>query len=138
MANEIAELRSDLGNIPKELRRQLRPGLRAAGLVVADDARRRASWSTRIPRAIRVSVTFSGRRPGVAVVVNNTKAPHGRPFEHGGRPGHFRHPTHGHRDRWVGQQARPFLYPALVAKGAEAAGQIADVVDRVTREAGFR
>lgn len=136
MADEIEHLIRDLGKIPKELKRELRPGLRAAGRVVADDAKVRASWSNRIPGATRVSVTFSGKRPGVSVVVNKQKAPDARPFEHGGRDGTFRHPVFG-RDVWVSQKARPFLAPALTAKGDEAAGQITDVVDRVTREAGF-
>lgn len=135
MANEVEELIKELGKIPKDLRTALRPGLREAGQEVAEDARRRASWSTRIPRAIRVSTTFSGRTPGVSVVVNKNKAPHGRPFEHGGGPGEFRHPVFGNRQVWVSQKARPFLYPALVAKGDEAAKKIADVVDVVVRKA---
>lgn len=136
MADEIEHLIRDLGKIPQDLKRELRPGLRAAGRVVADEAKVRASWSTRIPGATRVSVTFSGKRPGVSVVVNKTKAPDARPFEHGGRTGIFRHPVFGNRDVWVSQKARPFLAPALEAKGDEAAGQITDVVDRVTRDTG--
>lgn len=138
MANEVEELVKELRKVPQELKRELRPGLRAAGRVVADDAKRRASWSSRIPRAIRVSTTFGKRNAGVSVVVNKNKAPHARPFEHGGRSGKFRHPRWGDREHWYSQTARPFLYPALLAKGDEAAEQIADVVDRVTREAGFR
>jgi len=137
MANEIEEFIREFGKMPKELRSQLRPGLRKAGKVVADDVKLRSGWSARIPRATRVSVTFSGRRPGVSVVVNKNKAPNARPLEHQGRTGTFRHPVFG-KDIWVAQRARPFLYPALRAKGGAAAAEIADVVDRVTREAGFR
>lgn len=135
MANEVEDLKKELGNIPKDLRRALRPGLRLAGNVVAEDAKRRASWSARIPRATRVSVTFSGRTPGVSVVVNRNRAPHARPFEHGGGEGTFRHPVYGRRGVWVSQVARPFLAPALTAKGDEAAKKIADVVDVVVRQA---
>jgi HK97 gp10 family phage protein len=137
MANEIEALIKDLGKVPKDLKRQLRPGLRAAGNIVADDAKRRAAWSTRIPRAIRVSITFSGSRPGVAVVVNQRKAPHARVYENAGQEGTFRHPVFG-RDVWVTQKARPFLFPALSANVRESLAEIGDVVDRVTREAGFR
>lgn len=135
MANDVETFVRRFGKVPKELKRELRPGLRAAGKVVADDAKARASWSTKIPRAIKVSVTFAGSRQGVSVIVNKNKAPSGRPFEHGGRDGTFRHPVFGNREVWVSQKARPFLAPALQAKGDEAAKQIEQVVDRVTREA---
>lgn len=138
MADEVRRLIDDIGKIPKELRIQLRPGLRKVGQIVRDDARRNASWSKRIPPATRVSVGFTERNPGVAVQVNKNRAPHARPFEHGDRPGLFRHPVFGHRDRWVSQRARPFLARAAAANADEAERQIADVVDRVTREAGFR
>ncbi|MBX6382023.1 MAG: HK97 gp10 family phage protein [Microbispora sp.] len=137
MSDEVQRLMRDLGGIPQDLRRQLRPGLRGAGRIVADEAKRRASWSSRIPRATTVSVRFAGS-PGVRVIVNRRKAPHARPHEHGGRPGQFRHPLFGDRSRWYSQRARPFLAPALEAKGRAAEREISRVVDRVTRDAGFR
>jgi hypothetical protein len=137
MADEIERLIRDMGRIPKDLKKQLRPRLRIAGRVVADDAKLRASWSTRIPRAIRVSTSFTGRRPGVSVIVNKNKAPHARPYEHGGEPGKFRHPRWGDRRHWFDQTARPFLAPALAAKQDEAGRLIADAVDETTRDAGF-
>lgn len=137
MSDEIRRLIRDLDGIPRDLRRQLRPGLRTAGRMVADQAKVNASWSTRIPGAIRVSVRFSGT-PGVSVIVDKRKAPHGRPHEHGGRPGTFRHPLFGDRSRWYSQRARPFLAPAAEAKSRAAAREIHRVVDRVTRDAGFR
>jgi hypothetical protein len=138
MADEIERLVKDMGGIPKDLRKKLRPGLRKAGRIVAEDAKLRSSWSTRIPRAIRVTTTFSGKNPGVRVQVNKKNAPHARPFEHGGGPGTFRHPVFGNRKIWVSQRARPFLAPALAAKNEEAGKKIAEVVDQVTRDAGFR
>lgn len=138
MADEIRRLIDDLGKIPKDLKIKLRPGLREAGQVVRDRARLNASWSRRIPAATRVSVGFSKRNPGVAVQVNRQRAPHARPFEHGGKEGTFRHRVFGHRDRWVEQKARPFLAKAAEEKAPEAERKIADVVDRVTRDAGFK
>lgn len=137
MADEVERLIRDLGKIPDDLKRKLRPELRAAGRIVADQAKINAAWSTRIPRAVKVSVSFTLRRPGVTVVVDKNKAPHARPYEHGGREGNFRHPVYGNRKAWVAQKARPFLAPALAAKNEEAGRQIADVVDKVTRDAGF-
>lgn len=137
MADEIERLIHDMGRIPDDLRKKLRKPLREAGRIVADDAKLRSSFSTRIPRAIRVSTSFTARRPGVSVVVDRKKAPHGRPYEHGGNPGTFRHPVFGNREVWVPQAARPFLEPALEAKGDEAGRRITDAVDEATRDAGF-
>lgn len=143
MADEIERLIHDMGRIPDDLKRKLRPKLRIAGRVVADDAKVRASWSTRIPSATKVSTSFTARRPGVSVVVDRKKAPHARPFEHGGEPGEFRHPvfktTTGIRKTpWVPQAARPFLSLALEAKGDTAGRLITEAVDETTRDAGFK
>jgi HK97 gp10 family phage protein len=138
MADEVEKLIRDLNGVPPDLKRKLRPKLRKAGEVVAEDARRRAAWSTRIPKATRVSTSFTLRRPGVSVVVDKKKAPHARPYEHGGQPGTFRHPRWGDRRHWFDQKARPFLAPALAAKNDEAGRLIAAAVDETTRDAGFR
>lgn len=137
MADEIERLIHDMGRIPDDLKRKLRPKLRVAGRVVADDAKVRASWSTRIPGATKVSTSFTARRPGVSVVVDRKKAPHARPFEHGGQPGEFRHPVFGNREVWEPQAARPFLEPALEAKGDAAGRLITEAVDETTRDADF-
>lgn len=131
--NDVERFVKHFGKVPQDVKREIRPALRAAGRIVADDAKRRAAWSTRIPKATRVSVALAQRRPGVSVVVNRKKAPHARPYEHGGRPGRFRHPVYGNRRVWVPQQARPFLEPALEARGDAAAAQIEQAVDRVLR-----
>ena len=138
MADEIRRLIDDLGKIPQDLKVKLRPELRAVGQIVRDQARFNASWSKKIPPATRVAVGFTKRNPGVSVQVNKNRAPNARPFEHGGEPGAFRHPVFGHRDRWVAQQARPFLYEALAQHASEAEQRIAAAVDKVTRDAGFR
>lgn len=143
MPDEVERLIRDLDGIPKDLKRKLRPKLREAGEIVAGQARVNASWSTRIPQATKVRTSFTLRNPGVSVVVDRKKAPHARPFEHGGEPGQFRHPvfqTFGGKRRtpWVPQPARPFLAPAAEAKGDEAARRVADAVDEATRDAGFK
>lgn len=137
MADEIRRLIDDMGKIPKDLKVKLRPELRAAGQIVRDRARFNAAWSKKIPPATRVSVGFTKRNPGVSVQVGKNRAPNARPFEHGGREGSFRHPVFGHRDRWVSQKARPFLYKAAAEEAPEAERRIAAAVDKVTRDAGF-
>lgn len=139
MADEMRQLINDIGKIPKDLKVRLRPGLREVGQIVRDQARFNAAWSRKIPAATRVSVGFTKRNPGVAVQVNKNRAPSARPFEHGGQEGDFRHPVFGHRDRpWQDQKARPFLAKALEEKAPEAERKIADVFDKVSRDAGFK
>lgn len=138
MADEIERLIRDLGGIPKEMRRMLRPGLRKAGGRVLTRARSNASWSTRIPGATRIAVKFAGREPGVSIVTNAKRAPHARPYEGITGEATFRHPVFGNREVWVTQRTRPFLAPAADTEGDAVEKDIADVVDTVVRFGGFR
>lgn len=137
-AVEIRKLIKDLGKIPTELRKELRPALKAAAEPIVTDARGRASWSKRIPGAIALSVRLSRRDPGVTIVVRQAKAPHGRPFEGITGAAGWEHPVFGHRDRTVNQVARPYLEPAVAASADEVLDAVAQTVDRVAREQGFR
>jgi hypothetical protein len=151
--SEIQRLIESFGKIPPDLRRELRPAVRQAAQVVMEDAQRRASWSSRIPGAMRVSVRLSGRGAGASVVVSAAKAPHGRPYEHLGQPGTFRHPVFWPRSRhmvfgverpgafkhgrWVSQAARPYLFPAAEARADAAAKEIDQAVQRVMLRHGW-
>jgi hypothetical protein len=137
-ADEIRKLVKDLGKIPPELRKALRPALKEAAEPIAADARGRASWSTRIPRAIGVSMHLSKRDPGVSLRVRRSVAPHGRAYEGITGASHFIHPVHGHRDREVAEETRPYLAPAVAAASDEVVDAVAQTVDRVAREQGFR
>jgi len=107
---------------------QLRVGLRAAGQLVADEAKARASWSTKIPGSVSVS-TYG---VGVKVKAGGPKAPMAKAFEHGGVAGTFNHPVYGNATGgkatgpWVKQNARPFLGPALAAKGQDVETAVID------------
>lgn len=139
MNEDARRLVADLRGIPPELRKQLRPRIRAAVQPVHADAQRRASaWSERIPGAITVSSRFSGRNAGVTLRVNSKRAPHGRTYEGITGAGQFRHPVFGNRDRWVSQRTKPFLYPAVRAAGPAIEKAVAGAVDSTVRRAGFR
>lgn len=113
---ELDRLIADLGKLPKELGRQLRPALRKAAQPILRDAKSRASWSSRIPGAISMKTSLSAKRPGVRLVTDSRAAPHARPYEFGsGRNRNLRHPVFGHRERWVEQSTRPFFFPAVEA-----------------------
>ena len=133
----IRALAKELDGIPKELRQKLRPALRAAAEPVVQDARSRASWSTRIPRAISMSVRFS-RDPGVLIRVRRSVAPHGRSYEGITGASDFVHPVFGHRDREVAEGTRPYLEPAVRAAADNVLATAAGVVEQVAREQGFR
>jgi hypothetical protein len=136
-ADAIRALRNEVGKIEPELRKALRPALKAAAEPIATDARGRASWSTRIPRAMSVGVRFS-RNPGVYIRVRRAVAPHGRPYEGIRGNASFRHPVFGHRDRWVSQATKSYLAPAGEAGMDGVLTAAAETVDEVARNLGFR
>ncbi len=134
----IRVLQRDLGKIEPELRKKLRPALKTAAEPIVADAKQRASWSARIPRAITLSIRFAKRDPGVSMRVRRTIAPHGRPYEGIRGNATFRHPVFGHRDRWVSQDTKPYLAPAAEAGMDGALAATVAAVDETAREHGFR
>ena len=127
----ITRLARELGNVPLALRRELRPQLRAAAVHIVDDMKDRASYSTRIPNAIGMSVSFSAKRGGITIKVNSKKAPHARVLERGNdgsRSNTFRHPLFGNTEVWVDQNTRPFFFPAIKAGRPELRKRISEAV----------
>lgn len=131
---QVRQAADDLRNMSTEVRRNLRPTLEQAARPIVTQAQANASWSTRIPGAIRLSTL----KRGVEIRVSSRKAPHARPYEgiRGNRS--FRHPVMGNRDVWVAQQTRPFLQPAARAHGRQATEKVAKMIDRAARNNGFR
>lgn len=154
---QMAKLAQDLYKMGPTGRRALTRRIREIGQPMAADARRRASWSKRIPGAISVrpvSYAASGR-VGVALRVSAAAAPHARPYEglgqgsggntayegwgmFGGSGGSFRHPVFGHRDRkWAIQGTRPYAWPAVNAAAASGREHIAAAYEEAARKHGF-
>lgn len=129
--NAVRRLIRDTGKVPQELRRRLRPEMRSLGQPLLADARSRASWSTRIPAALRLSTSFTMRHAGLSIVAKRSVAPHARAYE--GITGNhtFRHPVFGDRDTWVEQETRPFLAPAVDLH----ARRVVDGVNRAVTDA---
>lgn len=151
---EFGRLPTDLRSMRPKLRRQLRKQLREAAEPIAADARRRASWSTRIPGAIKVVPGVArGSQVVVRFRVSAAQAPHARPYEGlSGRGGtsFFRHPVFGGRawrqtrhgvmvsaDPWVSQQTRPFIEPALRAGRDKALRAVDAAIQQSARDSGF-
>lgn len=138
----LDELVADLAGMPTELRRQIRPALNRAVAPIQRDAQRRASWSRRIPGAIKVKTSFAQRSPGLRLFVDVAKAPHARPYEDASqRNKRLRHPVflrEGRREVWVEQDRRPFFFPAVQAGRAGVVQEVAGAVAATARSAGFR
>jgi hypothetical protein len=107
-----------LRSVPSEARSDVRKAVIAATREMRADMAARASWSSRIPRAITTRTSFA--RGSVELRVDARRAPHARPYEGiGTRGGTFRHPVFGsaYDDRngwtWVTQAARPFFFPTV-------------------------
>lgn len=125
---------ADLRAMSTEVRRGLRPTLQQAARPIVAQARANASWSTRIPGAIRLSVL----KRGVEIRVSRKKAPHARPYEGITGKSSFRHPLFGNREVWVEQHTRPFLEPAVKAHGAQVTEKVTRLIDKVARQHGYR
>lgn len=132
MTVEYASVRllaQQMHQVPMELRRELRPKLRAAGEQIRQEMQSTAAgFSTRIPGAIRMTTGFGSKTGGVRIFVDAGRAPHARPLENMGQAGTFRHPVFGDRDNWVEQQAHPFFFPVVKRSGEKVRSLVADAV----------
>ncbi|HEY9417673.1 MAG TPA: hypothetical protein VIQ30_23180 [Pseudonocardia sp.] len=142
-ADVIAE---DMRRLPDEARRKLRPQLRSAAEATAEDARRRASWSTRIPPTVKVRTSFRVGREGVEIVAGGPSAPHARPYEglSAGGSGEFRHPVYADATNftrrgwtWVTAATRPFLFPAAEAGEERTTQNLTAALDEAAAAIGF-
>lgn len=133
----VSDLVKAYGRLPESLRKEIRPQLRAGAQHIVTDMKQRASYSRRIPRAIRMTIAFGGKRTGVNIRVSAKQAPHARVLEQGNdgrRSTHFRHPVFGNRDVWVSQPRRPFFFPAIAAGRKQVRKNISDAVRASLRE----
>ena len=131
---QLRHAADDLRNMSTEVRRSIRPTLQRAAEPIVAQAQANASWSRRIPGAIRLSTL----KRGVEIRVSAKKAPHARPLE-GIRGNHtFRHPVMGDRSVWVTQLTRPFLQPAARVHGRRVTEKVVQMIDRAARNNNFR
>lgn len=120
----------------------LRKNLKAAGEIVAADARARASFSKKIVPTIRVKVSganvvISAGGPGVPIagLEELGNAAGGSKSAAATGEGRFRHPVFGNKKVWVNQPMHPYLAPAVETKAQEAVDKIADALDDAMRTA---
>jgi hypothetical protein len=130
----LPELRRALRKFAPEVDKSFRKRLRTVAVVVAADAKGRASWSRRIPRAIKPGVTAKGAQ----ITVRAAIAPHGPLYEGDGSSGSFRHPLFGDRGHWYQQQRRPFVRPAVAARASYIESEAGRAIDDAKREVDLR
>lgn len=122
-ANKL--LRKAAPKVRKQMMKAVKDGVKQS---VVPGAQRNASWSSRIPKSIGVSVTARE----VKVRTRPAKAPHAGIMEFGGR-----HPVFGNRAVWVNQPARPFLGPAVEQHKGTITKLVAKETDKAMKSAGF-
>lgn len=133
-------LQRDLKALAPEAHKQLQGEIKDVAGNIVQAAKANASWSTRIPGSIGLSVTSTR----VGVKANRRKAPHARAFEGIGNQGvfgtktWFRHPVFGRRGTWVNQQTRPFMAPAIRANQDEFFDKAAEAVTTAAKAVGWR
>lgn len=135
---EFASFAKALRKAKPVLAKELAKSLRAAGEIVAVEARANATseGSTSIPPTVKTRVASAT----VSVVAGGAKSPIAGLWELGNsgrasqqqipiRGGGFRHPVFGNRNVWVNQPRHPFLLRALHAKAFVAEKAALDALD---------
>jgi hypothetical protein len=121
------------GKIQVELRR----GIKTAAKPIVDGVKAEASFSSRIPGAVKVKAGFASKGATVTVIADPKAAPEAAPLNNGDRGGNFRHPVYGNRENWVSQPAHPFFVTGA-KHGAPAAEQaMLKVMDDIAHQLGF-
>ena len=127
-------LQRSLKQVAPEIQKQLRKEMRGIAGNVAASAKSHASWSSRIPGAIGITVTTTS----IGVKANRRKAPHARSYEGILGGGSFRHPLWGNREHWFTEQTRPFLAPAVQENKREFFQAAGAAVEDAARAVGWR
>ncbi len=129
--SEFRALTVNLKAVDKEMYAAMRLHLRMAGVIVADQAKANASYSSEIAAAIQVRTT------GLTVSVGVPRTDIRSLEEYAPDPWH--HPVFGPSGSLpqVNQTPHPYLYPALQRKGDEAALEIEKAVTDAIAEAGL-
>lgn len=131
-ASQLRKLGATLRKQQPDVHRAVRRAVLDAAKLIAEDAKGKADWSTRIPGTIRAS--SSGVNTAV-VRAGGAAAPHAAAYEHAGASGAFRHPVYPRGDEtrdqwtWVSEDARPFLHPALMDRFDETVLALRDAVE---------
>ena len=127
-ASSMVKLGRALRTTQPDVYRAVRRAVLEQAKHVAEDAKRNADWSTKIPGTIRASSA------GLNTARVRVASSEGAAYEHAGAEGSFRHPVFADasKDRsewtWTDEKARPFLHPALMDRMDEIVAALGDAV----------
>jgi hypothetical protein len=128
----FVELKAMQGSLQVELRR----GIREAAIPAVRAVQASASWSSRIPGAVKAQPFFTAKRAGARIVVDAKQAPEAAPLDNHGQSGPFRHMVFGNRNNWVDQPARPF-FEGKIERSVEVEMAMRSVMTRVAAKGGL-
>lgn len=80
-----ARLRTVDRQFANGVRKNLRDAIKQQGAGVLGAVKARASWSSRIPAATKLSIRYNVKGASVRIIVDHNKAPHARPYEMGNK-----------------------------------------------------
>jgi hypothetical protein len=132
---DLSRLARDLAKASPEAWAACRTSMRMAVAPIAEEARVRAAFSSRIEYTIKVRTG----RGNVKIVAGGEAAPNAAAIENRGK-GHVRHPVYGNRDVWTEKNSPPaYLEPAYEGGKDKALDEIEEaVVATVERALGVR
>lgn len=133
-SEDLTRLGRHLKEADKVLLKELRTGLKRAVMPAVEEAKRKSSWSRRIPGAIKPRVAFPKKGAQIGITVSRKAAPHARAYENTGKPGSFEHFVFGRRNEVVTQPARPFFLPAMVHAKADVERVVDQIAERVAAQ----
>lgn len=126
-----------------EVRRELRRELRAGGTMIVTGARTlAAAHSKQTPPTVKLRTGIQSRQAEIRIDAGSADVPIAGLLELGNKRGgskarRFRHPVHGHRDRWVNQDMHPYLAPIVKLRLAAVTKRIGAAVDRANTKVGL-
>lgn len=116
---------------------ELRRGIKAAAKPMVDGVKSAASFSSRIPGAVRTKASFAAKGATVTITADPKAAPEAAPLNNGDRGGTFRHPVYGNTDNWVSQTAHPFFVTGARSGQPASERAMQGVMDAIARKLGF-
>lgn len=130
---DLDKLQAAFKAAPRSVRREYRNELKAAGRIVADDARKRiAPYSPPTAESMKVGtrgvnkvVVSAGKGRRIATLLEVGDRRHRNPW---------RHPLFGDRKHWYDQETHPYLAPAWKAKKRKTAKLLSKAVRRGLRD----
>jgi hypothetical protein len=150
-SHQFSQLARDLYRMGPVQRRRMRMEFTRIGQAMQSDARSRAgAWSSRIPSAITTRAIADAGTARVGVELRVSKSvPHARAYEGISQQGsirYFRHPVFADPDKprneWTWTQknseTRPYAWPAVSGRAADARRAVLDTYEAAARECGFR